>query len=71
MKTKPPGDGFAKNKSRRNFLLAAGLGGAGAVAGVATARKARAGGGKESAGDKAQGYRATEHVLKYYKTTEV
>jgi hypothetical protein len=60
-----------KSTSRRNFLLAAGLGGAGAVAGVATLRKSKETGGASPASDKAQGYRASEHVLKYYKTTEV
>jgi len=61
-----------KSTTRRNFLLAAGLGGAGAVAAVATARKPATGaakGAKVAQGP--QGYRASEHVLKYYKTTEV
>ena len=64
MKTKPT--------TRRNFLLAAGLGGAGAVAVVAT-RNAVAPSGEKlaSAADAAQGYRVTEHIQKYYKTTEV
>ena len=61
-----------KPNSRRNFLVAAGLGGAGAVAAVATTRKAVPGGDKQaSAQDPAQGYRLTDHVRKYYKTTEV
>ncbi len=62
-----------KQTTRRNFLLAAGLGGAGAVAVVATGRKAP-GAVTQAAGapaDTPQGYRASEHVLKYYKTTEV
>lgn len=58
--------------SRRNFLLAAGLGGAGAVAVVSGARKAQPAGAKTAGNDAAaQGYRATDHILKYYKTTEV
>ena len=58
--------------TRRKFLLAAGLGGAGAVAAVATARKGADAGAKEaSAETKADGYRVTEHIAKYYKTTEV
>lgn len=61
----------ANSRSRRNFLLAAGLGGAGAVAAVATTRKATAAKGTTVAVEKSDGYRATEHVLKYYKTTEV
>ena len=59
------------SRSRRNFLLAAGLGGAGAVAAVATTRKPKAATGTTVAAGKGDGYRATEHVLKYYKTTEV
>ncbi len=61
-----------KPSTRRNFLLAAGLGGAGAVAAVTAARKPAA--AKAKAGPVAQeadGYRATDHILKYYKTTEV
>jgi hypothetical protein len=62
-----------KSTNRRNFLLAAGLGSAGAVAAVVTA------GGKvkpiandaASPDPKATAYRASAHVLKYYKTTEV
>ena len=58
--------------TRRNFLLAAGLGGAGAVAAVATARKAAPGAKSTAAAtDAADGYRVTEHIQKYYKTTEV
>lgn len=61
-----------KTTNRRNFLLAAGLGSAGVAAAVVGAGKA----GKDAAPaipavDKATGYRASEHVLKYYKTTEV
>jgi hypothetical protein len=57
--------------NRRNFLLAAGMGTAGAVAAVATnARKpGKAALAEESA--KPSGYHASEHILKYYKTTEV
>jgi hypothetical protein len=60
------------NTRRRNFLLAAGLGGAGAVAVVAGAHKAQEPGAQVagSAPD-AEGYRETDHILKYYKTTEV
>ena len=57
--------------SRRNFLLAASLGGAGAVAAVATQREAAPAAKPEAVADGAQGYRATDHILKYYKTTEV
>jgi hypothetical protein len=61
-----------KSTSRRNFLLAAGIGGAGTIAAVATLRKpAKVAGASSPAGAQPDGYRATEHVLKYYKTTEV
>ncbi|HXS52309.1 MAG TPA: formate dehydrogenase [Usitatibacter sp.] len=61
-----------KSNTRRNFLLAASLGGAGAVAAVATGRKAAPAGAKQaSAEDTAQGYRLTDHIKKYYGTTEV
>lgn len=59
-------------QDRRKFLLAAGLGGAGAAALVAgvKATDAPASGSVESAAAP-DGYRATEHILKYYKTTQV
>ncbi len=61
---------FAK-RSRRNFLLAAGLGGAGVAAAVATVGKSK--GREKIAAAEAQpsGYRASAHVLKYYETTKV
>ena len=59
-----------KPSTRRNFLLAAGLGGA--VAAAATGGKgAPAGAQQASPQDPARGYRVTDHVRKYYKTTEV
>jgi hypothetical protein len=59
-----------KTTNRRNFLLAAGLGGAGVAAAVATGTKA-VGGKKAAAAKQPTGYHASEHILKYYKTTEV
>ena len=60
------------NTRRRNFLLAAGLGGAGAVAVVSGAHKTQETAVKTAdSAPGAEGYRTTEHVLKYYKTTEV
>jgi len=56
---------------RRNFLLAAGLGDAGAIAAVATAREPAPAAKDLAASAEPQGYRASEHILKYYKTTEV
>jgi hypothetical protein len=59
-----------RNEDRRKFLLAAGLGSAGAAA---IAVGVKAGGAQGPAGGGAaepEGYRATEHILKYYKTTQ-
>ena len=59
--------------NRRKFLLGAGLG----TAGVAAAIVARPGAAPKQAGTTVEapkdgdGYRASAHVLKYYKTTEV
>ncbi len=61
----------AKPNSRRNFLVAAGLGTAGVAAAVATATKVRPEAGSAPAVDKARGYHVSEHILKYYKTTQV
>ena len=63
----------AKSTQRRNFLLAAGLGSAGVAAAiVAAGQKGKKVAEAAAAGSEApSGYRATEHVLKYYKTTEV
>lgn len=59
-----------KPHTRRKFLLAAGLGSAGAVAAVAT--KGAAVAVTESPRAKeGDGYRLSEHIQKYYKTTEV
>jgi len=60
-----------KTTNRRNFLLAAGIGGAGVAAAVVTgAPKAGTQVAAQDAG-KPAGYHASEHVKKYYKTTEV
>ena len=66
MKTTKPTD-------RRNFLLAAGLGSAGVAAAVVTAgNTVKVAGAEEASPDpKDTKYRASAHVLKYYKTTEV
>lgn len=62
-----------KNLKRRGFLLAAGVGSAGAVAAVAV------GLGKETAApvtalkaeEKTSGYAETQHVSNYYRTARV
>jgi hypothetical protein len=62
----------AKTLQRRKFLLAAGLGGAGAAAALVTApSKTQAAQSEVPAADSASGYRSTEHIEKYYKTTKV
>lgn len=61
-----------KPSNRRKFLLAASLGSAGVVAAVATqGRKPVAGAAGDAASSGPTGYHATEHILKYYKTTQV
>jgi len=60
-----------RNAQRRNFLLAAGLGGAGVATALVAGRTAKSVEKTAPAVDEPTGYRATAHVLKYYKTTEV
>ena len=60
-----------RNAQRRNFLLAAGLGSAGVAAAVVGAGGKKAAGRDLPAVDKPSGYRLSEHVQKYYKTTKV
>jgi len=56
--------------SRRKFLLTAGLGSAGAAVAVVAGRKAGTA-GKAAVAEQPRGYHVTEHILKYYKTTQV
>ncbi len=61
-----------RSTNRRNFLLAAGLGCAGAVAAVATGGKNAAKPAKQvDAAASEKKYRDTEHIRKYYETTKV
>jgi hypothetical protein len=60
-----------KVNSRRKFLLATSLGGAGAAAAIVTGKKIASGGEGAAAVDKPRGYHVSEHILKYYKTTQV
>jgi hypothetical protein len=64
--------GKTTNLKRRNFLLSVGLGGAGAAAGViggkAMLEQQAEMPAKESS---AKGYRLSEHVQNYYRTTRV
>lgn len=60
-----------KTKTRRDFLVAASLGTAGAVAAVATTQKGRSGESVPAPDAKQKGYHVSDHILKYYKTTQV
>ena len=62
-----------KTTNRRKFLLAAGLGSAGAVAAVVAGKQAAEPGKPDAAAEAPQpsGYHVSEHILKYYKTAEV
>ena len=60
-----------KPNTRRNFLLAASLGGAGAAAALVAGRQATPGSAETPSVDKPKGYHVSEHILKYYKTTQV
>ncbi len=61
-----------KPNSRRKFLLTASLGGTGAAAAVVAGRgAATVPGAQAAAEEKPRGYHVSEHVLKYYKTTQV
>jgi hypothetical protein len=62
----------SKSKSRRAFLLTAAVGGTGAAIAVATTGKqAERPSGVAQAPAAGDGYRMSEHIQKYYKTTEV
>ena len=70
---RPESDSRATDAKRRGFLLALGLGGAGAAAlaarklsGVAPNATAT----PEGDAEKAAGYQATDHVKRYYETTK-
>ena len=57
--------------TRRKFLLAAGIGSAGAVAAVATKGAGAPAPGAASKAAEGDGYRLTETIQKYYKTAKV
>ena len=60
-----------KPTNRRKFLMAAGLGTAGVAAAVVTQGDKPDTQGEAQASAQPTGYRLTEHIAKYYKTTEV
>ena len=62
--------------SRRNFLIAAGVGGAGAAGAVVAGKAGTAGAGVQPVAvavtpPEVKGYHVSEHINKYYKTTLV
>ena len=62
--------------SRRNFLLAAGVGGTGAVVAVVAGTAGTVGAGAQPVAEAVpqpdvKGYHVSEHINKYYKTTLV
>lgn len=60
--------------ARRNFLLAAGAGGVGSVvalAGLSTAPEAVCDPAEKQKQGEGKGYRLSEHVRSYYRTTRV
>ncbi len=63
----------AKTTHRRNSLLAAGLGSAGAAAAIVTAGKAvkKPAEAEAPAAPQQTAYRETDHIRKYYKTRKV
>lgn len=60
-----------KRLSRRNFLVAVGVGGAASAAAI-VASKTPAPSSQDKADKRAtRGYQASEHVANYYRTTKV
>jgi hypothetical protein len=60
------------NARRRGFLLALGIGGAGAAALAARSLAGSAAqGGSTADADEARGYQVTDHVRRYYRTAKV
>lgn len=62
----------SRQLARRHFLLAAATGGITAAAAVATQHSAQPVGKVRARGDReAAGYRLTDHIRRYYRTTRV
>ena len=61
----------SKTNSRRKFLLNAGLGGAGVAAAAVAGKQVASGANAAPAAAGKRGYHVSEHILKYYKTTQV
>ena len=60
-----------KRPSRRNFLLAAGLGTAATAAAIVATKSASVQPDKNNDKRATRGYQASEHVNNYYRTTKV
>lgn len=60
-----------KPTNRRKFLMAAGRGSAGVAAAVVVEGQKEGAQGDVRASAQPTGYHVTEHIEKYYKTTEV
>ena len=60
-----------KPTNRRKFLMAASLGTAGAAAAIVAKGQKEVAQGEPQASAQPSGYHVTEHIQKYYKTTEV
>ena len=60
-----------KPTNRRKFLMAAGLGTAGVAAAVVAKAPKDVAQAEGQASAQPTGYHVTEHIQKYYKTTEV
>ena len=56
---------------RRNFLIAAGLGGAGVATAMVAGRKPKLAARQAPATEQRTAYRESAHVQKYYETTKV
>jgi hypothetical protein len=59
------------DQQRRQFLLAVGLGGVAALAGVSKVPEESAAAVAEAEPAAVNGYQASEHVQKYYRTAKV
>ncbi|HSD42303.1 MAG TPA: twin-arginine translocation signal domain-containing protein [Burkholderiales bacterium] len=57
--------------SRRNFLIAAGATGAAAVAAIGAKTAPQPAGASQKEDGKRSGYKLTEHIRNYYRTTLV
>ena len=57
--------------SRRNFLLTVGAGGAATAAAIVGSKASDAGGRQQADKRATSGYKVSEHINNYYRTTKV